>query len=80
MVKPEYFKIKLPVSKKYFKTGINKYLKSLIGMDVEIRFSEKRKRKVFKYKITGIDEKNGISIDSEKIQKQFDLKFKKKNH
>ena len=77
MKKPEIIKIKLPISEKYFKTATKAYFRSLRGKTVDIRFSDQRERKVFKYEIVGSSSTEEIFLTEKRKQCEFDLQFQK---
>ena len=78
MEKPEIIKIELPISKTHYKTATKGYLKSLIGKTANVRFSDQRNRKIFKYKITSVNDDCLATLSIKKKQCSFELKFKKK--
>ena len=79
MKKPEYMDIEFPAVLKDFKSAVRKYFLGLKSQNVEIRFSQERNRKIFKYKIPFVCNKTLTAVSSGKKTFSFVVEFLKDN-
>ena len=75
MKKPEYMDIEFPAVLKDFKSAVRKYFLGLKSQNVRIRFSQKRNRKVFNYRISFVRDEAWTSGFPAKKGFDFRVKF-----
>ena len=78
MEKPKYAKIIFPSSKKYFNLAVIKYFKELEGKELEVNFSQERRRKIFRYEIVKSEHEKWISFDKKLSGNNFEMVIIKK--
>jgi hypothetical protein len=78
MKKPDYIKIKLPISKECLTPAVKRYFMSLAGCVASLNYGKERHRKSFKYIIDNCKFNAGFYISGEPVPKTFIIELSKK--